>query len=179
MKLKKPTKNTGGRGRPPKGSPRLSKAGKSRTATIHLPRDFADFLRLLNSHRVEYLLIGGYAVCYHGYYRNTNDIDLWIAINPANARRMVCVVKEFGLDVPEARAALFLNKGRTIRMGIEPNRIEIFSEISAREFADCYARRVQDEMDGIPVNLISLEDLKINKRASARNKDLADLDYLP
>lgn len=179
MKPKKKTKSIGGRERRRSASPRSSKAGKSRTATIHLPADFADFLKLLNSHHVEYLLIGGYAVCYHGYYRNTNDMDVWIAINPANAQQMVRAVKEFGFDAPELRESLFLNKGRTVRMGIEPNRIEIFSEISARQFAGCYARRVLGEIDGIPVQLISLDDLKINKRASGRNKDLADLDYLP
>ena len=58
-------------------------------ATIRLPADFRDFLKLLNSYRVEYLLIGGYAVCYHGYYRNTADIDFWIAVNPDNAEKMV------------------------------------------------------------------------------------------
>ncbi|MBI2947399.1 MAG: hypothetical protein HYY23_07120 [Verrucomicrobia bacterium] len=144
-----------------------------------LPNDFADFLRLLNSHRVEYLLVGGYAVCYHGYYRNTNDIDIWVAVNAQNAAKLVRLIKEFGFDVPELKEELFLNKGRMIRMGIEPNRIELLTEISACGFDACYARRVIGEMGGIPVNLISLRDLKTNKRATGRNKDLADLDYLP
>lgn len=179
MKPKKRTKNIGGRVPRRNGWPRSNKAGKSPTATTLLPNDFADFLRLLNSHRVEYLLVGGYAVCYHGYYRNTNDIDIWVAVNAQNAAKLVRLIKEFGFDVPELKEELFLNKGRMIRMGIEPNRIELLTEISACGFDACYARRVIGEMGGIPVNLISLRDLKTNKRATGRNKDLADLDYLP
>ena len=93
-------------------------------ATIRLPADFRDFLKLLNSHRVEYLLVGGYAVCYHGYYRNTGDMDLWIAVHRENASKMVPLIREFGFDVPELSEALFLQKGRIIRMGIEPVRID-------------------------------------------------------
>src|SRR5512138_1657786 len=97
-------------------------------ATIRLPADFRDFLKLLNSHRVEYLLVGGYAVCYHGYYRNTADIDFWIAVHPANAARMVSLIREFGFNVPELSGALFLEKGRIIRMGVAPVRIEVLTE---------------------------------------------------
>ena len=158
---------------------RSNKAGKSPPATILLPRDFADFLKLLNSHRVRYLLVGGYAVCYHGYYRNTNDIDIWIAVDLRNAANLVRLIRKFGFDVPELKKELFLNKGRIIRMGIEPNRIELLTEISACDFDACFARRVVGQISGIRVSLISLPDLKINKGASGRNKDLADLDFLP
>jgi predicted nucleotidyltransferase len=133
---------------------------------------------LLNSHRVEYLLIGGYAVCYHGYYRNTNDIDFWIAVHPENARKMTAVVKEFGFDLPEVSEAVFLNKGRIIRMGVEPTRIEILTEISACEFDECYARRTEATLDGVPVCLISLSDLIRNKIKSGRLKDLDDVQHL-
>ncbi len=147
-------------------------------ATIRLPADFRDFLRLLNSNRVEYLLIGGYAVCYHGYYRNTNDIDIWIAVHPENARKLVSLIREFGFAVPELKEELFLQMGRLIRMGVEPTRIEILTEISACEFADCYKRRVDGLMDGIPVRIISREDLVRNKLRSGRLKDLDDAQKL-
>ena len=179
MKPKRKINNTGGRVRRLSGSPRSNKAGKSPTATTLLPKDFADFLKLLNSHRVEYLLIGGYAVCYHGYYRNTNDIDFWVAVSPKNAAKLVKVIKEFGFDVPMLSEKLFLNTGRIVRMGIEPNRIEILTEVSACDFAQCFSRRQTGIINGIAVNLISLPDLKINKKASGRHKDLADLDNLP
>jgi len=147
-------------------------------ATIRLPADFRDFLRLLNSHRVEYLLIGGYAVCYHGYYRNTGDIDFWIAVNPDNAAKMVRLIREFGFDVPELSADLFLNKGRVVRMGIEPTRIEIVTEISGCEFAECHAQRVEAMLDGVPVNIISLPHLIRNKIKSGRLKDLDGVQHL-
>jgi hypothetical protein len=143
-------------------------------ATIRLPADFRDFLKLLNSHRVEYLLVGGYAVCYHGYYRNTGDMDLWIAVHPQNAARMVPLMREFGFNVPELSEALFLQKGRIIRMGVEPVRIEIFTEISGCEFADCYSQKVEATLDGIPAKIISLADLIKNKLKSGRLKDLDD-----
>ena len=77
-------------------------------ATIRLPPDFKDFLQLLNSHQVEYLLIGDYAVGYHGYPRATGDMDIWIAIHPQNAEKVVTVLREFGFDLPELSVELFL-----------------------------------------------------------------------
>ena len=143
-------------------------------ATIRLPADFREFLKLLNSHRVEYLLVGGYAVCYHGYYRNTGDMDLWIAVHPKNAARLVLLIREFGFDVPELSEAVFLQKGRIIRMGVEPVRIEILTEISGCEFSQCYAQKVEASLDGIPVKIIGLADLIKNKLKSGRLKDLDD-----
>jgi predicted nucleotidyltransferase len=143
-------------------------------ATIRLPADFRDFLKLLNSHRVEYLLVGGYAVCYHGYYRNTGDMDLWIAVHRENAAKLARLIREFGFDVPELSEALFLQKGRIIRMGVEPVRIEIFTEISGCEFAECYPQKVEATLDGTPVKVISLADLIKNKLKSGRLKDLDD-----
>lgn len=146
--------------------------------TIRLPADFRDFLRLLNLHRVEYLLIGGYAVCFHGYYRNTADIDIWIAVNSENAAKLVRLIREFGFNVPELSDELFLHKGRIIRMGIEPTRIELITEISGCDFAECYPQKVEGILDGIPVNIISLPQLIRNKIKSGRLKDLDDVQKL-
>src|SRR3954453_16457610 len=137
-------------------------------AMTRLPADFRDFLKLLNSHHVEYLLVGGYAVCYHGYYRNTVDIDFWIAVNPQNAGKLAALIREFGFNVPELSDQLFLQKGRIIRMGVEPTRIEVLTEISGCEFSECYSRRVQAALDGIPVDTISLPDLIKNKLSTGR-----------
>lgn len=148
-------------------------------ATIRLPPDFKEFLRLLNAHRVEYLLIGGYAVGYHGYPRATADMDIWIAIEPRNADRMVSVLREFGFNSPELGPELFLRPWQIIRLGVPPVRIEICTTISGVDFAECYADRVEDTLDGVPVDLIGLAHLKTNKKASGRHQDLADLDQLP
>lgn len=148
-------------------------------ATILLPPDFKDFLRLLNAHQVEYLVIGGYAVGYHGYPRATADMDIWIAVRRENAEKMVAALREFGFNVPELSADLFTTENKIIRLGVPPLRIKIITTISGVVFEECYAKRVADELDGVVVNLISLECLKINKQTSGRYKDLNDLENLP
>lgn len=148
-------------------------------ATIRLPQDFKDFLRLLNVHQVEYLLIGGYAVGYFGYPRATADMDIWIAMNSANAEKVVTVLKEFGFDLPDLSVDLFLKEWQIVRLGMPPVRIEISTTISGVNFEECFAEKVSGELDGERVNLISLNHLKANKKASGRHQDLADLENLP
>jgi len=148
-------------------------------ATIHLPADFKEFLRLLNVHGVEYLLIGGYAVGYHGYPRATADMDLWIAVDQTNAGRVVIALKEFGFNPPELSVELFLRPWQIVRLGVPPVRIEIATTISGVDFAEYYAERIEDTFDGTPVKLISLKYLKLNKKAAGRHQDLADLEKLP
>ncbi len=147
-------------------------------AIIRLPPDFKEFLKLLKEHDVRYLLIGGYAVGYHGYIRATGDMDIWIAIHPDNAHKMVAVLKTFGFDHADLNAELFLHENKIIRMGVPPVRLEITTSISGVEFDECYQTRVVDELDGIEVNLIDLENLKKNKKASGRLKDMVDFKKL-
>jgi len=148
-------------------------------AIMNLPPDFREFLRLLNAHQVEYLLIGGYAVAYHGYPRATADMGIWIATHPRNAAQVVAALKEFGFDVPELSVELFQTENQIVRMGVPPVRIEIATGISGVNFAECYAARVIHVLDGLEVSLISLHHLKLNKRAAGRYKDLDDLENLP
>ena len=143
-----------------------------------LPSDFKEFLKLLNSRNVKYLLIGGYAVGYHGYSRATADMDVWIDVDRDNAGRVVSALREFGFMSTELEPDLFLQVGKVIRMGVPPLRIEILTTISGVSFPDCYPLRITARIDGIEVPVISLEHLKINKKASGRFKDLADLEHL-
>ena len=146
---------------------------------IGLPQDFKDFLRLLDAEGVEYLLIGGYAVAYHGYPRATEDIDLWVASTPENAHCIATSLRKFGFDVPELDPSLFLKPDSIVRMGVPPLRIELSTTISGVAFADCYKTRVTEVIDGIPVSIISLSALKANNKACGRHQDLADLERLP
>lgn len=141
--------------------------------------DLKEFLRLLNEFQVEYLLIGGYAVSYHGYPRTTADMDIWIAMGPENAKRVVAMLREFGFGETDLSTDLFTQPNQVTQMGIPPVRIEILTTISGVDFAEAYAQRVVDVIDEVPVTLISREHLKINKLASGRLKDLADLENLP
>ncbi|HMB92138.1 MAG TPA: hypothetical protein VKP65_14900 [Rhodothermales bacterium] len=147
-------------------------------ATIPLPPDFSAFLRLLSEHEVKYLLIGGYAVGYHGYVRATADMDIWLQRDRQNAERAVEVLEAFGFRVSELKPDLFLRKERIVRLGLPPMQIELLTSVSGVEFDDCYASRIEETWDDVTVNIISLEKLKENKRASGRLKDLNDLDHL-
>jgi hypothetical protein len=144
-----------------------------------LANDYKEFLRLLRAHGVEYLLIGGWAVGYYGYPRATYDLDVWIAMSPANAGRVVKVLTDFGFDVPELSTDLFLQPDKIVRMGVEPKRIEVMTSISGVEFDKCYLERLEATINDVPVSLINLNDLKTNKKASGRLKDLSDLENLP
>lgn len=148
-------------------------------AMILLPPDFKEFLQLLNRYEVEYLLIGGYAVGYHGYPRATGDMDVWVATTPANAAKLLTVLSDFGFGATGATVELFQQPQKVIRMGNPPLRIEVLTSISGVDFATCYAARIIDTVDGIAVNLISREHLKANKLASGRTKDHNDLEHLP
>ncbi len=103
-------------------------------ATIQLPPDFKDFLRLLNEENVEYLLVGGYAVGFHGYPRATKDMDIWVAVNPENAARLVRVFHRFGFSPKSISPASFLNEKKVIEIGIEPVRIDVIMSISGSQF---------------------------------------------
>jgi len=146
---------------------------------IELHPDFKDFLRLLNSHGVEYLIVGGYAVGYHGYPRATGDMDIWIGVSESNAQKAARVLRDFGMPDEQVSEKLFLDRDKIIRMGIPPVRIEVITGASGVDFSDCYSRRESTDIDGVPLNFISLNDLKANKRACGRHKDLDDLEHLP
>jgi len=148
-------------------------------ATTPLPQDFEDFLKLLNSHRVEFLLIGGYAVGLHGYPRGTADLDVWVSIGHPNAERLVEALREFGFDMPNLDPSLFLEEDKLVRMGVPPLRIDILTSIAGVAFQDCFARRQVVAVGDIEVPIISLADLKANKRATGRRQDLTDVDHLP
>jgi hypothetical protein len=118
-------------------------------------------------------------VGHYGYPRATADMDIWIEISAENAAKLVEVMIAFGFDVPELSAELFLERGKILRMGVPPLRLEILNDIDGVTFAKCYLARKRVIMDRIKVNVISLEHLKENKAASGRMKDLDDLEHLP
>ena len=144
-----------------------------------LPDDFKEFLRLLNDADVHYLLVGGYAVGYHGYPRATADMDIWVDKSPGNAARLVDVFQQFGMQSQQLTPELFQKSDQIIRMGMPPVRIEVLTDIDGVAFADCYASRISTEIDGQPVRLIARHHLRMNKQAAGRYKDLDDLENLP
>jgi hypothetical protein len=145
--------------------------------TTRIPRDFKEFLKSLAAHNTRFMLIGGYAVNAFGYVRNTVDMDIWVASDPENLRRVLDAIRDFGF--PAAPDDLLHEPDAMVRMGVPPLRIEVLRKISGVEFEDCWPRRVMIDDDELRIPAISLEDLKRNKLASGRKKDLLDLDELP
>jgi predicted nucleotidyltransferase len=143
-----------------------------------LDRNFADFLRLLNSHAVEFLVIGGYAVGYHGFVRATGDLDIFVRMSPKNASALVSVFRDFGYSGSELNEQVFLEAGKIVRIGFPPVRIEVLNSISGIGFEDAYPKRIEEHIDGVRMPFIDLESLLKNKAASGRMKDLADIEGL-
>ncbi|MBN1863471.1 MAG: nucleotidyltransferase [Victivallales bacterium] len=145
---------------------------------IQIPRDFLDFIRLLNAQGAEYLIVGGYAVATYGYVRYTGDIDFFIAMNPENARKMVQVFQKFGFNTAELDENLFLEPGKIIRIGVEPMRLEVMNQIDGVGFTECFERRTVLNVNGVQINFIGLEQLICNKKATGRGKDKVDAEEL-
>jgi hypothetical protein len=140
--------------------------------------DFREFFQLLNDNKVRYLIVGGYAVAYHGYPRYTKGIDVWIWINPDNAARVIKTLIDFGFESLGLKADDFLETDTIIQLGYAPNQIDLIMGMPGVEFESCYIKRIDEEIDGVRLSFIDLESLKKSKRASGRLQDLADLENL-
>jgi len=145
---------------------------------VKLSKDLREFVELLNSHAVEYVVVGGHAVAYHGYPRYTGDIDLFIRPTEPNAELMLAVLDAFGFGDVGVTRDDFTTPGRIVQLGLPPNRIDLLTGITGVAFDEVWINRVPASLDGIPVSLIGREELLRNKRASGRAKDLADVEAL-
>ncbi|RYD26708.1 MAG: hypothetical protein EOP87_22340 [Verrucomicrobiaceae bacterium] len=140
--------------------------------------DFSDFLKLCLRNEVRFLVVGGYAVIHHSRPRYTGDLDLWVDRSAENAEKIMTVLQQFGFPPGTASTEMITGGGKIIRMGFEPMRLELFTSIPGLEFGGCHERRDLVKIGRMLVPFISLEDLKINKLASGRPKDLQDLEEL-
>jgi hypothetical protein len=145
---------------------------------ITFNQDFKEFIKSLNDNDVRYLVVGGYAVALHGHPRYTKDIDVWIWLNEANAAQLIKALEDYGFGALGLQPADFLTPDQSIQLGYPPNRIDLITSLPGVEFEECYAARVEAEVDGMPVHFIDLENLKKNKGASGRLQDLADVENL-
>jgi predicted nucleotidyltransferase len=145
---------------------------------IQLPDEFKELLRLLHSNHAKYLIVGGFAVIYHGYPRTTADIDIWLPQDSLNAERVISALRQHGFSDHALDLVPFAAPDQIVRIGVAPLRVEFFTTIPGVEFQRCFARRSTHVIDGIPVSILGLEDLRISKQASGRLKDLNDLEHL-
>lgn len=145
---------------------------------MNLGRDFKEFVECCERHEVRYLIIGGYAVGFHGHVRYTKDLDIWIEATEANAQRVLRALDEFGFSSVGLTTADFLVPGSVIQLGYPPNRLDLLTQPDGVTFVECWNARESVDLDGLTVNLIGFDDLIANKRASGRQRDLADIEDL-
>lgn len=140
-----------------------------------LAKDFAEFIDLLNKHAVEYMVVGGYALAFHGKPRNTGDLDIWIENSEPNAVRMLEVVNDFGLGSMGFTKEDFMKEGYISQIGYPPLRIDILNSIDGVRFREAYANRKAIDNDGIKIAYIGRDEFIKNKQASGRAQDLIDI----
>lgn len=143
-----------------------------------LQQDLREFIELLNSKGVEYVVVGAHALAYYGYPRFTGDLDLFVRVSEDNARKLEESVAQFGLGVMGLTATDFLGNDQVIELGVAPNRIDILTALTGVTFDQVWKDKVATSIDGVPVFIIGRAHLIENKRTLGRPKDLADLDYL-
>jgi predicted nucleotidyltransferase len=143
-----------------------------------LSQDFREFIELLNSNEVRYLVVGGYAVAFHGYPRYTKDLDVWIYADPENVEKLIRALKQFGFGSLGLTPDDFLTPDQVIQLGYPPNRIDLLTSFKGVDFKNAYESRVQTEIDGLLADFVDLENLKKNKASTGRPQDIADLENL-
>ena len=141
-----------------------------------LPEDFKEFIRSLNRNEVLYLLVGRWATGLYGNPRATKDIDFLVAVDEENLERLKGALSDFG--APSLDLGPFKKKGSVYRMGRSPIQIDIINHADGIDIEDCYPRRRVVQVEDVEVLVISKEDLIINKKASGRLQDLADVEKL-
>ena len=140
--------------------------------------DFRELLALLNAHNVEYMLVGGYALAFHGAPRYTGDLDIYVRPTPENARRILAVLDAFGFGSLDLNTEDFSSQGRVVQLGVPPVRVDLITSLSGVSWEECWAGRQPGMYGDIPVSFIDRVQFIANKRAIGRAKDLSDLEAL-
>jgi hypothetical protein len=145
---------------------------------MNLNENFVDFINLLNEHKVKYVLVGGWAVIFEGYSRNTGDMDILIEREEKNADKLLAVIKDFLGSTIGFEKEDFLKEENVIMMGRPPFRIDILTDISGVSFKEAYESSKIYEDEGLKIRCIHINELIRNKKATGRLKDLGDVDML-
>ena len=140
--------------------------------------DFKDLLGLFNAHKVKYMIVGGYALAYHGAPRYTGDLDIYIKPDYQNAQRIMKALDDFGFGSAGLTVEDFDNPDKVVQLGMPPVRVDIITSISGVSFEDAFSGCVKGKYGDVPVEYIGLDEFIINKRVMGRKKDLSDLETL-
>jgi predicted nucleotidyltransferase len=145
---------------------------------MRLNRDLREFIELLNSRRVEYVIVGAHSLAFHGRPRYTGDLDILVRPTGDNAKKLLELLNEFGFADAGFKETDFTEAGQVIQLGRPPNRIDLLTDLTGVAIADAFADKLAAEIDGVQVFVLSRQNLIRNKRAVGRPQDLADLDDL-
>lgn len=140
-----------------------------------LNSDFRDILSAFCEEKVEFMLVGAYAVAAHGLPRATGDIDLWIESSPENADRVWSALKKFGAPLSNLSKQDFITPGNVVQLGVSPGRIDILTQITSVDYQDADREKLLLEIEGLKVPVIGLSHLIRNKTAVGRPQDKADV----
>ena len=139
---------------------------------------YKDILSLLSESKVKFLLVGAYAMAVHGYPRSTMDIDLWVMPDPKNALLVIQALENFGAPISDLSPKDLEKEGLIFQIGVAPCRIDIITSVDGLQFEDAFTHSVLIDIEEIPIHVLSIQDLIINKRATGRSKDLVDAETL-
>ncbi|MEP6820018.1 MAG: nucleotidyltransferase [bacterium] len=145
---------------------------------MKLEPDLREFIELLNARDVRYVIVGAFALAYHGRPRYTGDIDFFVECSAHNAELLSQVLEQFGFTNIGVAKEDFTTPDQVVQLGVEPHRMDLMTSISGVAFEEAWNTREYGDLDGLQVPYISRELLKRNKAAVGRKQDLADLDYL-
>jgi hypothetical protein len=151
---------------------------KQESSFMNIQPDFEELLRLLEEHRVDYMIVGGYAVAFHGHPRFTKDIDIFFDCSPSNIARLRQALVAFGLTESDMPDDLFATKGNVLTFGVVPVRVDLVNDIDGVTFAEAKPNSVRGRYGRVEVTFIGREDLLRNKKATPRIKDKADVEEL-
>ena len=143
-----------------------------------LNNDYKDMLRALLDEQVEFLLVGAYALACHGYPRSTLDIDIWVKPSRENAKALLKALVSFGAPTADISQEDFETSGIIFQIGVAPRRIDIITSITGLDFDKTFEKSLEVDIEGLTVRIPSVDDLIINKKATGRTKDLADVEML-
>ena len=141
-------------------------------------RDFRELLESFNAHRVEYVIVGGYALAFHGVPRFTGDLDLYVRPTKDNAQRILGALAEFGFGQVGLSPSDFEEPGQVIQFGVAPVRIDLVTSIEGVSWEQVEHAKVVGMYGDLPAYYIGRAEFIANKKACARQKDLADLEAL-
>ncbi len=145
---------------------------------MEIQSDFKELLELFNAHNVDYIIVGGYALAFHGAPRFTGDIDIFVAPVENNAEKIILALRDFGFESIELDKEDFISPEKVIQLGVPPVRIDIMTSLTGVSWAQAQSGKVPGNYSGVPVYFIGRSELIKNKKVLHRKKDIADIESL-